>query len=80
MTISTKTKKRKTSDTVKRASSILQQQKSDYKRIFKSEIRKGGNSKTAAKRAGAAYRKKYGATPTARWNNARKLAKRFVNA
>ena len=66
--------------TLKEASRIYQSQKNDYKRIFKSEIGKGGDSKKAAKRAGEAYRAKYGATPKARWNNARKTAKRFVNA
>jgi hypothetical protein len=79
--MATKKTKRKSvtgkgSSVVKRAAHILQNQKSDYKRIFKEEIRKGGDSKTAAKRAGSVYRDRYGATASKRWKNALQLAKK----
>lgn len=77
---SSKKSAKRSSRTLKEASRIYQSQKNDYKRIFKSEISKGGDSKTAAVMAGSIYRKKYGATPKERWSNARKTAKRFVKA
>lgn len=63
------------SATIKRAKRILESQKEDYKRIFKQEVRKGGDSKKAAVRAGSVYRSRYGATATKRWENALKKAK-----
>lgn len=70
-----RTRKNADNKTIKRAKSILKEQKDDFEVIFKREVKKG-NSKTGAKRAGAIYRKKYGATPTMRWKKALEKAKR----
>lgn len=67
---------KKASTTMKRASRILADHKKDYRRMFIQETKKGGNTRQAAKSAGAKYRSKYGATATARWKNAIKDAKR----
>lgn len=61
--------------TIKKAQRILEDQKKDYQRIFKAEVRKGGDSKKAAVRAGSTYRSRYGATASARWQKALKEAK-----
>lgn len=66
---------RKTSGTIKKAQRILEDQKKDYKRIFKNELRRSKNSKIAAVRAGSTYRTLYGSTPQKRWQNALKRAK-----
>lgn len=66
---------RKASSTIKKAQRILEEQKKDYKRIFKNEVRKGKNSKSAAVKAGSTYRTLYGSTPQKRWQNALKRAK-----
>ena len=68
-------KAKKTSNTIQKAKRILDSQKNDYQRIFKAEVRKGGDSKKAAVRAGSIYRSRYGATKKSRWNNALKEAK-----
>lgn len=70
-----RTRKNADNKTIKRAKSILKEQKNDFEVIFKREVRKG-NSKTGAKRAGSIYRKKYGATPTMRWKKALEKAKK----
>ena len=57
------------------ASKILKSQKDDYQKIFRAEIRKGGDPKKAAVRAGSVYRSRYGATRTQRWKLALKRAK-----
>lgn len=62
-------------NTIKKAVRILNDQKKDYKRIFKNEIRKGKNSRSAAVKAGIAYRTLYGSTPQKRWENALRQAK-----
>lgn len=67
-------KKRTASKKIAFARKILAEQKKDYQRIFRAEIRKGGDSKKAAVRAGSVYRSRYGATPTARWKHALKRA------
>lgn len=66
------------SATIKRAKRILESQKEDYKRIFKAEVRKGGDSKKAAMRAGRTYRSRYGSTAKARWKNALREAKQSL--
>ena len=66
---------KKSSSTIKKAQRILDEQKKDYQRIFKAEVRNGGDSKKAAVRAGSTYRSRYGATATKRWENALKKAK-----
>lgn len=65
----------KKNETVKWAQKIYKAQKDDYKKIFKAEVRKGGDPKKAAKKAGEIYRDKYGKTATIRWKNALKKAK-----
>jgi len=70
-----KTSKRKKTETIKKARRILNSQKQDYQRIFKHELKKGGDSKKAAVRAGSIYRSRYGATAESRWKNALKAAK-----
>lgn len=67
---------KKSSTTMKRASRILADHKKDYRRMFIQETKKGGNTRQAAKAAGAKYRSKYGATARIRWNRAVKDAKR----
>lgn len=67
--------RKQSSNTIKKAQRLLEAQKNDYKRIFKAEVRKGGDSKKAAVRAGSIYRSRYGATKKSRWNNALKEAK-----
>lgn len=67
--------KRTSKNTIKKAQRILDAQKQDYQRIFKDEVRKSGDSKKAAVRAGSVYRSRYGATATKRWKNALKKAK-----
>lgn len=57
------------------ASKILKSQKDDYQKIFRAEIRKGGDPQKAAVRAGSIYRSRYGATRTKRWKLALKRAK-----
>lgn len=70
------TRKHTVSATIKKAERLLKEQKEDFKRIFKAELkRKAGGSKNAAVRAGEVYRKKYGATRKSRWKNALKEAK-----
>lgn len=68
-------KAKRTNSTIRKAQRILEEQKKDYKRIFKNEIRKGKNSKSAAIKAGSTYRTLYGSTPQKRWQNALKRAK-----
>ena len=70
--------KKSSSNTIKKAQRILEAQKKDYKRIFKAEVRKGGDSKKAAMRAGSTYRSRYGATAKARWRNALREAKQSL--
>lgn len=70
-----KNSRKTNSATIQRARRILKGQKEDYKRIFNQEVRKGGDSKKAAVRAGSVYRSRYGATATKRWENALKKAK-----
>lgn len=68
---------KKSGNTIKKAATILAQQKADWQRIFRSEVKKKNvNSKAAAKKAGSVYRSKYGSTPSARWKNAISKAKR----
>ena len=67
---------KKAAGTIKRASRILADHKKDYQRMFIRETKKGGNTRQAAKAAGAKYRSKYGATAKSRWKNAIKDAKR----
>ena len=67
--------RKSSSNTIKKAQKILDAQKQDYQRIFKAEVRKGGDSKKAAVRAGSTYRSRYGATAESRWKNALKEAK-----
>lgn len=67
--------KRAASATIRKAEGILKEQKSDYQRIFKNQIKKGGGVKSAAIKAGSIYRDLYGSTPKARWKNAIKVAK-----
>lgn len=72
---SKKTAKKRTAEKkIALARKILEDQKKDYQRIFRAEIRKGGDSKKAAVRAGSVYRSRYGATKTARWKHALKRA------
>lgn len=71
----TATKSRKSATTVKHASRILKAQKDDYKKIFRSEVKKSKDPKAGAKKAGKIYRDRYGATATARWKKALKRAK-----
>lgn len=71
-----KRKKKSSSNTIKKAQRILEARKEDYKRIFRAEVRKGGDPKKAAMRAGSTYRSRYGATANARWKNALREAKR----
>lgn len=70
--------KKTLSNTIKRAKKVLVAQKNDYQRIFKAEVRKGGDSKKAAVRAGSIYRSRYGATRKARWNRALRDAKQSL--
>ena len=67
--------RKSSSNTIKKAQRILDEHKKDYQRIFKAEVRKGGDSKKAAVRAGSTYRSRYGATAESRWKNALKEAK-----
>ena len=67
--------KRAASATINKARKVLQEQKADYKRIFKNQIKKGGGVKSAAIKAGSIYRDLYGSTPKKRWQNALKVAK-----
>ena len=69
----TKTK-RTASATMKRAQRILQEQKNEYQSIFRHEIRKGGDPKKAAVRAGSVYRSTFGNTATTRWKRALRAA------
>lgn len=63
--------------TISVAASILKGQKKEYQKIFAAEVKKRGvNSRTAAQKAGSAYRKKYGNTPTERWRRAVGKAKK----
>ena len=62
-------------NTIKKAVRILNDQKKDYKRIFRNEVRKSKNSKSAAVKAGITYRNIYGSTPQKRWENALRQAK-----
>lgn len=71
-------KAKRTNTTIKKAQRILDEQKRDYKRIFKNEIRKEKNVKSAAIKAGSTYRTLYGSTPQKRWQNALKLAKESI--
>lgn len=78
------TKKRKTTakkatpkaSTTKKAKAILDAQKRDWKKIWKENVSGLYNARTGAKRASEEYRKKYGATPKARWKNALAKAKK----
>ena len=72
---STKSSKTATGNTIKKARAILDKQKRDWKRIWKDNVSGLQNAKSGAKRASAEYKKKYGATPKARWQNAIKKAK-----
>lgn len=65
----------KRNNTIKKAVRILNDQKKDYKRIFRNEIRKSKNSRSAAVKAGITYRTLYGSTPQKRWENALRQAK-----
>ena len=67
-------KTRKAGSKIAFARKILAAQKKDYQAIFRREIKKGGDSKKAAIRAGSVYRSRYGKTATARWKNALKRA------
>ena len=66
---------RKSSSTMKTASKILHAQKDDYKKIFRTEVKKSKNPNEGAKKAGRIYRDRYGATAKARWRKALKRAK-----
>ena len=67
--------KRNTNNTIKKAQRILEDQKKDYKRIFRNALKKSKNSRSAAVKAGSTYRTLYGSTPQKRWQNALKKAK-----
>lgn len=67
--------KRTASVTVSKARNVLNEQKKDWQRIFKAEVKNSGNPIEGAKRAGEIYRKKYGATAKSRWKNALSEAK-----
>lgn len=67
--------RRAASATIRKAEGILKEQKSDYQRIFKNQIKKGVGVKNAAIKAGSIYRDLYGSTPKKRWQNALKVAK-----
>lgn len=60
---------------IAKAKRILDAQKRDWKRIWKDNVSGLQNAKSGAKRASAEYKKKYGTTPKARWQNAIKKAK-----
>ena len=66
---------RKSISTIKTASRILHDQKEDYKKIFRSEVKKASTPQEGAKKAGRIYRDRYGATAEARWKKALKRAK-----
>lgn len=63
-------------NTIKKAKAILDKQKRDWKRIWKDNVSGLQNARSGAKRASAEYKKKYGATPKARWQNALAKAKK----
>lgn len=67
--------KRAANATVSKARNVLNEQKKDWQRIFKAEVKNSGNPIEGAKRAGEIYRKKYGATAKSRWKNALSEAK-----
>lgn len=69
-------KRTKKHSVLAKAKHILAAQKRDYQAIFRKEVKKGGDSKKAAIRAGSIYRSRYGKTATARWQNALTQAKR----
>ncbi len=73
------TKKRtqpaKATATMRRAKKIYDEQKKDYQDMLKTKCRQGKKPTTAAKEASAVYKKMYGATPTARWKRAVRMAK-----
>ena len=70
-----KRKPRSASATIKKAQKIYQDQKDDYSGMIKTKVRQGKKVTTAAKEASYAYKKMYGATPTARWKRALRMAK-----
>ena len=70
-----RTKTKRGVNILARARKILKDQKNDYKAIFRREVKKGGDSKKAAIRAGSVYRSRYGKTATSRWRNALRRAK-----
>ena len=61
--------------TIRKAQSIYADQKKDYQDMVKTKCRQGKRVTTAAKEASAVYKKMYGATPTARWRRALRMAK-----
>ncbi len=71
----TTSKAHKSATTMCYASRILKEQKADYQKIFRAEVKKSKDPKTGAKNAGKIYRDRYGATATARWKKALKRAK-----
>ena len=69
------TKGTRKSGTMSMAAKILHAQKEDYKKIFRTEVKKASDPKEGAKKAGRIYRERYGATAEARWKKALKRAK-----
>jgi hypothetical protein len=72
---SSKKSSKRGNKTVSFATRILDQQKADYKKIFRAEVKKASDPKQGAKNAGRIYRERYGETATARWKKALKRAK-----
>ena len=72
---STARRKSKSTGTMSMAAKILHAQKEDYKKIFRSEVKKASTPQEGAKKAGRIYRDRYGATAEARWQKALKRAK-----
>ena len=68
-------KRRGGNSTIRMATGLLKEQKKDYQKIFRSEVKKAKDPKEGAKRAGRIYREKYGATAEDRWKKALKRAK-----
>ena len=68
-------KRRGSNSTIRMATGLLKEQKKDYQKIFRSEVKKAKDPKEGAKRAGRIYREKYGATAEARWKKVLKRAK-----
>lgn len=70
-----RTKPAKASAVTKKAVAIYDDQKATYQKMLKTKCRQGKKVTAAAKEASEAYKKLYGATPTARWKRALREAK-----